>query len=150
MKKFQKIFDLIFSMTKKKLLLRLTLQNIHTPQYSKLKKSKKFLTSNLAWPKKVGAQTAPVKNSESRVLGKWSNSEKFLTSNLVWPKKFGTWTPLVKNSESRALCKLKNSKKFLTSNLVWPKNVGDWTSPAMKIQSPESSVNEKNSKKFLT
>ena len=55
----------------------------------KLKYSKKNLTSNLAWPKKVAAKTPPA-------LCKWKNSKKFLASNLMWQKIAGAHTPPLK------------------------------------------------------
>ena len=135
----------------KNLVLRFPLQkNSKSTVFCKWKNSEKFFTTNLAGPKKVGAQTPPVKNSEYRTLCKLINSKKILTSNLEWPNKLDTWTPPVKNLKSRTLCKQKNSEKYLTSNLAWPKKVGAHTSLPRKIQSPENYVKENNLKSFWT
>ena len=101
------------------------------------------------WPKKVGAQIPPAKNSDSRVLCKWKNFKKFLTSNLAWSKKVGAQTPSpVKISESTVLCKWKNSTKFFGLKFGMTKK--KWCpEPLWKIQTRELDTG-KNSKKFLT
>ena len=64
----------------KKMVLRHFLWKIHSPECSvNEKNSEKFITSNSALPKKVGAHTTSLKYSESRVLCKLENFEKFLT-----------------------------------------------------------------------
>ena len=63
-KKLPKIFNLKFSMTRKMSFpdpLHLTIQSPGCSVKEKIPK-------NVAWPKKVGAQTPSLKNSESRVL----------------------------------------------------------------------------------
>ena len=104
------------------------------------KNSENFLTSHLAWPKKVGVQThpPPQKISESRAFGKGKNSKKFLVSYLAWPKK--SW---YLDIQSRVLSKGKNSEKLLTSNLAWPKKSWCLFDTPLQIQSPECLVKEK-------
>ena len=82
------------------------------------KNSEIFLTSNLAWPKIVGAQIPPPKISESRVVGKGKKIPKNFCSK-IW------------HNQKKLV-----SEIFLTSNLAWPKIVGAQIPPP-KFQSPE-------------
>ena len=181
MKKFRKIFWPQIGCDQKKLVPRHPHWKIQSPECSVNKKIlKKFLVSNLVWPKKVGLD--PPWQIQSRVLSKGKNSENFLTLNLSWPENVGAQTLLLKNSESRVLGKWKNSEKlfdlkFEVSNKSCPrppplkksflskwknseknfglkfgvtKKSGCLDPPSQKIQSPECSVNEKIPKIFLT
>ena len=76
------------------------LNNSESGALCKQKNSEKFLTSNLAWPKKVGVWIPlpwQIQSPECSV------NEK-IPKNLVSPNKIGAQTPPLKNSESTVLC----------------------------------------------
>ena len=94
--KIPKFFNLKFSMTKKSWCPDIPCEKFKIHNVLSSKKFWKFFYLKFSVTKKVGAQTLPLKNSESRAHCKLKNSKKILTSNLVWPKKLVPRQPLWK------------------------------------------------------
>ena len=73
-------------MTKKNWCLDYPFQKIQSRALSKGKNSENILTSNLAWPKKVGAQNPPPQKFQSpEHLVKEKNSKKW-KFDIFWPQ----------------------------------------------------------------